>query len=829
VPATRIGRFLRHRPWVLAALLYGVLSLLLVSPALWPGRTLSSSDGLWNASPWRGAEPAGVNASGSNPELGDAIRVFQPFVQYTHRTLPDIPLWNPFVMGGRPFLGDGQSGVFSPFNVPSYVLPFWSSLAIVAALKVFTAAFGTFLLARSLRIGPGAGVVAGLVFGFSFWFVAWLSWPTTDTWAFLPWLWLMTDQLVRRPSLLTMAGLATVVGLQFLGGHPGSILHALAATVVVLALRLAVLAPSERRLGWAATRASWFAAAALLGTALAALTLVPFAELLTHSADVSARSRFGDLHEPGRYLLGVFLHDWWGRPTRTWLELGRVDSSHAYYVGALPLMLAATALVRPRLERLGFAAIGALALGISLGAPLVFDALRSLPGFSVTQNARLAVVYVLCAALLAAWGLDDLVRGLDRPRAMRSAAALSVAVLVAPFVWVLAAGARPPASLLDDGLRIAWGFGSASVLRLGASLPELRHVQDQIRMASLCEWLVPAAVGVALVLGRLRGRLGPRLFTALATALVALDLFKAGMGFNPAIDRDAAIQPVTPALRRLQADGAARFVGLDPTAPFSPKSPLLPDVAVRYGLFDARGYDFPVEERFLRLWRQEVAPGCVIHFCTTGATATPRTLRAFNLFGVRSLLQQPIDARLRLAGVHVAYDGRDARIYTNDHALPRALVLERQVVAEDDRKALRRITSPSFDPRRAVVTTHPIAGVATSGGRGRPAPAGATVTTYEAERVVARATAPRTSVLMLTDVFYPGWRARVDGKGAPIERVDYLFRGVRLTPGRHVVEFRYEPASWRVGLAVSGLAVLVLVVTAAFALRARRRSRIRVS
>src|ERR1019366_8156079 len=50
------------------------------------------------------------------------------------------PLWNPYIMGGRPFLANSESAVFSPFSVPAYVLPFWKSLAFIAALKLFVAA-----------------------------------------------------------------------------------------------------------------------------------------------------------------------------------------------------------------------------------------------------------------------------------------------------------------------------------------------------------------------------------------------------------------------------------------------------------------------------------------------------------------------------------------------------------------------------------------------------------------------------------------------------------------------------------------------------------------
>ena len=53
------------------------------------------------------------------------------------------------------------------------------------------------------------------------------------------------------------------------------------------------------------------------------------------------------------------------------------------------------------------------------------------------------------------------------------------------------------------------------------------------------------------------------------------------------------------------------------------------------------------------------------------------------------------------------------------------------------------------------------------------------------------------------DNWFPGWKAKVDGRDVPIERVDYLFRGVRIGPGAHTVVFRYEPLSWRIGWIVS--------------------------
>ena len=67
---------------------------------------------------------------------------------------------------------------------------------------------------------------------------------------------------------------------------------------------------------------------------------------------------------------------------------------------------------------------------------------------------------------------------------------------------------------------------------------------------------------------------------------------------------------------------------------------------------------------------------------------------------------------------------------------------------------------------------------------------------------------------MLTDSWFPGWKATVDGHDVPIERVDYLIRGVPVPAGAHRVEFRYQPASWRAGWILSLLA-LIAILTAA--------------
>ena len=96
-----------------------------------------------------GLEAGGPQAR-ANPELGDAPQQMQPFLREVKQSLPDIPLWNPWITAGRPLHADAQSAIFSPFNVPAYVMDEWRALALIAALKLWVAAFGGFLLARAL-------------------------------------------------------------------------------------------------------------------------------------------------------------------------------------------------------------------------------------------------------------------------------------------------------------------------------------------------------------------------------------------------------------------------------------------------------------------------------------------------------------------------------------------------------------------------------------------------------------------------------------------------------------------------------------------------------
>jgi hypothetical protein len=821
---SRAWRFCSARPTLAAAAIYAVLSVLMVGQGLLPGRTLSGSDSLLSSVPWQSSKPASVPGLGTNFELADASNVFQPMLQYTRSQLPGIPLWNPYLMAGRPLLGDGQSAVFSPFSLPSYVLPFWKSLAVAAILKLWLAAFGAYVLGRALGMRFGGALLTGLVFAFGTFFVVWLAWPLTSVYAFIPWALTLTELLIRRPGRLTVAGLAAVVGLQFLGGHPESSFHLMFVAVVFFAFR--ALLHCRRR--GAALRtlvrpALAFAIALIAGAGVAALALAPFVEFVLHSGDLSHRLKAAAGYWPRKYLGALFLHDYWGRPTQ--VDLESFMQVRGWYAGAATLMLAAAGLIlRRSAERIGVVVFAAFCVCMVVGIPPVFGFVSGLPGFSAAHNERLLIYFLLSLALLAGWGLDDLSSAQLPRRVSRCAVIVSCsAIFCIPVAWLLVAGTLSLREL-GSGLGVAWGFAHPPLPAPGAD------VQGTVTAAivhdsALLIWLPLAGGALALVALRLRAarRLPVGAYVALTVTLLAVDLFRANMGFNPAIPERTAAPPATGAIRYLQSQRPNRFIGVS-TLQLS--QPLPADLAMRFGLYDARGYDFPVEKRFDAVWRRNVAPG-VGDFTQPEefASATPASLRALDLLSVSDLLIGPLQAikfPLHEPGLRVAYQGKDGVVYANANALPRVFVVDHQDTVRDDNQALDAVTAPGFDGRGVAVTEARVAGLPRATSAPAPRGAGARLLSYGAQHVVIQATASTRSLVVLTDDFYPGWAATVDGHPASVQRVDYLLRGVSIGPGRHTIVFSYEPTSWRIGLVISLLSLLGILGALGSALLARR-------
>jgi hypothetical protein len=613
--------------------------------------------------------------------------------------------------------------------------------------------------------------------------------------------------------------LAGLVACAYFGGHPETTFHALFATIVFFAFRLLLRARTERQAVRELVRPTvTFGLAFVVGTAIAAVMLLPFFELLLNSGDLDRRANEPSGFWPRKYLGALFLHDYWGRPTQQ-SDIDPFMQIRGWYAGGLTLILATAALIlRPTATRVAVALFGIFSASMVVGTGPAFDLLTEYaPGFNSAHNQRMLIYVLFGLALLAGWGLDDLSGRVAPGR--RRALVLSAAGLIfaVPFVWMIGAG-----TLTTDGLKkaveVAWGFVDPPPVD-----PFDTHdaaVGNIVRMSALLQWIPLAGAGLVLVLWRLK-RVRPLhagVFVALAFSLLAIDLFRANMGFNPAIPTADAAMPETGSIRYLEQQRPNRFVGLSTQFSFQP---LPPDMAMRFGLYDARGYDYPAEKRYDKLWRRNVAPG-VPDFTQpiVLATATPAAIRALSLLSVTDFLQDPEEKPLKARGLQLAYDRPDGRVYRNPAALPRVFLVGRQQTVAGETEALRTVTTPGFDGRDVAVTEKAVDGIPESG---EGSAGTASLVSYKPERVEAQADATKRSLLVLTDVHFPGWKATVDGKSVPIERVDYLLRGVVVPPGKHTVVFSYEPASFRAGWIIAVLGLIAALAAAVVGLRQRGR------
>ena len=83
---------------------------------------------------------------------------------------------------------------------------------------------------------------------------------------------------------------------------------------------------------------------------------------------------------------------------------------------------------------------------------------------------------------------------------------------------------------------------------------------------------------------------------------------------------------------------------------------------------------------------------------------------------------------------------------------------------------------------------------------------------YKPQNVVVKTSSNQPKLLFLSDNYFAGWEAEVDGNRVPILRSNYTFRSVALTPGEHTVRFFYENRNFKVGLILSGVSLMIIIV-----------------
>jgi hypothetical protein len=721
---------------------------------------------------WRIITPNLANR-GSFPE-GDFADQFYAFGVYEAQRLfsGQLPLWNPYTLSGHPFLADIQSAIFYPLSLVTLLLSLPQgfslfALELEAIFHFFLAGLFTYLLARRLLRDRRAALISSLVFTFGGYLT---SYPSQQL--------AILETAVWLPLILLLLD----IGLERLKGHPSGRGFLLPITFAGLGFGLALLAGHPQSAMYVfyvsaiyfafkacANRVRWrpavtaFGLFVLLGFGLAAAQLLPSLEYMRLSS--RAQANYNEMAG--------------GFPRQDTIQLllpGSVSVMSPLYVGILPLFLACLApLLKRNREVIFWTCLALGTLLLSFGDNTFAYSLLYLfaPGFALFRSQeRAAFVFSFSMALLAGYGVRLLTQAMPKPVKARFDGFYR-------FTSYLAWGAL--------GLVFLTFYGFVDTGQVAGST-----------FSSALERSILLVILLALSLGllylRLRRIVRERLLVGLFVVVIVFDLFTVNWDNNLQKARPEEQYGPTVLTQILQGDEEVFRIYNEWRLPGN--------YSCVYGLEDIWGasplyvgryeelvYRLPIERawqllnvKYVITWRKVLVPETeVLH-------EEPRELDTTYLHRL-------------------------------DEYWPRVYVVHQVEVINDDEKVLERLSEPEFDPRQVAILPHRPDLALPSEVEGKSS---VVIIERQPERMVLKVDMAADGLVILSEVYYPGWRAYADGEEVPIYRADHVLRAMPLRAGHHRVEMVFDPLWPKVGLAVSGVTLLLAVVLIGVAVAGRK-------
>lgn len=720
---------------------FAVVTLLFFFPLL-RGQTFSDVAGReQGVYPWAGAV-TGLEAYKTtlHYDQDDSVYPWQVFMNRELRA-GRFPLWNPYSFGGAPFFANGQSGVLYPPRLAlAYTVPPARVHDGLLVAHFFGAGIAMFTLLTYLGLAFPARLVGALAWMLNTFA---LSWQALEHYVVievgLPIGVLLAHVAVTRRSWPATWALAVVLGLISVGGN---VLFVELAVLTIVAYGVTrALAAVRREPRRALTGVGMLCGAAALALGLAAVAFLPTIKLAGESARISLS--YGQLSS---YSLSWSDLQYVFRPPK---DPYKFDPYHwDLFAGSLVGVLALCGVFARSLAARFAASAAVLTLLFMLHTPVTYAVIHLLPGFgNFKPLARAAFVLQFALAILAAYGLQLVLRRMSSARYARLRSARAAAALVG--VVIVSVGIQ--------------------------------------------EWLWKRDV----------------------------------MVHQPATPK--SLYPQTPLVRDLEDEAVTRFL---PTTPSFRGS-----TAMIFQLPSAGGYESLLPARTQDFWRvlgdrlnpATLAAHPLIYAYHPGYQLTRIQPGLLARASVSHVFAAPADVVTAPVphGLQLEHGGSDGRVYRVAHALPLAYVVGACEVAASPVSALERFISDDFHPSGRVILEQrslSSAGLSCAGGQsGRVGDA--RVDKRGLNTLEVGVDAQRAGWLVVAESWDSGWTATVDGRSAEVLPGDSVFRAVRVSPGEHVVRFRYRPASLSLGIAISSLSLGIAIGALGWSgWRARRRS-----
>jgi hypothetical protein len=796
-------RGVRLVDWGAAAIIL-LVTYIYFQPYLFTGKTIIPYDLLHSLPPWNSVERSAVQ----NQVMGDVITAHAPW-RYLYRAAyrsGEIPFWNPYSYGGMPFLAYHQTGVLYPPNLIFVLVSVETGFTLYLMFHLYISGLGMYALLRRLALQPPAALIGALtwmVCGMLTVWMAWLSSSVSIMW--LPVIVLAADRVLASGIWRTVGGLALVIWLALLGGHPQYIYYNMVTLGVFVLWRSLNLDLTWRQRG---VRLVQFTAGGLLGVMIAAVQLVPLIELQQHNsrAAISIQEMMVSAI-PLRHIVTLIVPEFYGGPN--WYYGAGNFVEFTGYIGVTSLIIGALALLYPNLRRqsalLFFTGLTLVALHLAYGG--VLNVILSLPpGYTAFRGLqRIQGVWSFGAAGMVAWGVQALllVQGWRRQLVGSLAAGL-----IAGGLWII----------LDTDVVVnllAWLVHSPRAIRTPPLIAPFRQTA----------WLLVGMGGaLALILGLqcYRGKI-VLIAPLVLLLLIGGDLLQFNRRYLPVVAADLAY-PTTPGLDYLMAQRTeGRVVRFEHTRQ---RAPVLVNTNIVYGLEDLQGYGSFTLERYNQIIGL-IAPEKYAEVGRTNRISNFEDVAAlnsplFDLLGVTFLLvDTPLfssgdeDSAAGLyppvAGWVAAYSGPDMTIYRNRQALPPAWIVGDVQVQPDDPAQLAVLANPAFDPAQQAVVAQAADQPFDVDATGTVQIVRRSLNTLELD-VQVEARPGYAALLLVRQNYYPGWQARVDGATVPLLRADVNLQGVPLAAGSHRVVLTFMPSYFRVLFALALVALVVSVL-----------------
>jgi hypothetical protein len=715
---------------------------------------------------WRVATMQGVVIT-NDIAISDIANQYHPVRHFLGRELHAgrLPLWLPEIYMGYPIQAEGQMGAFYPPNLLFFgLLPSRVAQNLSILWPFFVAAFATYALARQLGAAIWPSLVAAVAYalgGFYIVHVKHMSIVHVACW--LPLTWLFIELGLERDRRYLLA-VGVVWAIQWLAGMPQMAYYSVGVGVVYYIGR-AIQTKQLKRTGLL------LALALALSFGLAAVQIWPTMEL----AGLSERAGGVDFEFASAFdyqieSLWTWLYPYAnGDPGLANYQIRGLFWEDYAYIGLLPLVAGLAGglwLARKRgPARLLLLLAGAtFVIALGTNTPIFRLAYAWLPGMNYFRfPQRLQVVTTLCLALMAALCLTWLQGWLVSSRGWK---ALEIR---APHL-------------------VSVGTALVGLILLSLVVADLYfyHIR-QNAIVDAQTWYDPPQTAQR----------------------IHHDAGSSGSSADAGLYRVFTVGAVT---RFLEAYREAGGWEGDLTPYVAQREFLQPSLNILYDIPSADGYVNLTPGHLTLVWGNEKRPGFVEQLIVlSDDRLRPRQGfgKLLNLYNVRYLITPiPFDGDgFELLGVY----GLQVYLYRNHNVLPRAYAVPGYTLADNVPAALERMISPAFDPEKEVMLFRSPAE--------RTLPPGSDgfvshveMVSYEPLYVLVEVETNQPGFLVLSDLYYPGWEATVDGQPVPIYQANVSVRAVPLDGGWHQVEFRLKPKPLRYGALISGLSLLVLAV-----------------